>query len=183
MTQPITPGDPAINHVRRRDRAVEDPDWIRDFLRQAPYGVVATDSDGQPFINPLIFAYDDQSNALYFHTGRAGRIFANLQQNPRVCFNACRMGRLICAPAASSFDVEYDSVVVFGRARVLQDEAEATAALRLLLDKYFPDIRYGKDYSAITPKELTRTAVYRIDIESWSGKRNPYPSDTDSATP
>jgi nitroimidazol reductase NimA-like FMN-containing flavoprotein (pyridoxamine 5'-phosphate oxidase superfamily) len=168
MTEP----SPPINRVRRRDRAVEDDAWIRSFLQQAPYGVVATDCDGQPFTNPLLFVYDQASGAIYVHTSRAGRIFSNIRQNPRVCLNASRMGELMAKPEACEFDVEYDSVVVFGRARVLEDEAEAARALYLLIGKYFPHLRRGRDYPPLGPTRLAATAVYRLDIECWSGKRN-----------
>ncbi len=162
-----------FSRVLRRDRAVEDEAWIRSQLREAPYGVVATDSEHQPFINPLIFAYDEGDNAIYFHTGRRGRIFANISANPRVCFNVCRMGELIARPAAWQFDVEYDSVIVFGEARVMDDPEEARHGLKLLLAKYFPDLHYGQDYTPITTQQLGQTAVYRLEIEAWSGKRNP----------
>ena len=161
-----------INYVRRRERAVEDDAWLRSFLHEAPYGVVATECDGQPFMNPLVFTYDEAAHAIYFHTGRKGRIFANVVANPRVCFNACRMLGLISKPQASGFDVAYDSVIVFGRIRIVEDEAEATAALRALLEKYFPDLHYGEDYTPITSQQLAPTAVHCLQIESWSGKRN-----------
>ena len=166
------PGDP-INRVRRRDRAVEDDAWIRAFLQQARYGVVATECDGQPFMNPVVFAYDQETHAIYFHTGRAGRIFANISRNPRVCFNACAMGAVILSPTAAGCDVEYESVVVFGKAEVLSDTAEATHALRLLLEKYDPERKYGVDYRPMTPEQLSRAAAYRVKVEAWSGKRNP----------
>ena len=161
-----------INCVRRRERAVVDDAWIRAFLRDAPHGIVATECDGQPFMNPLIFVYDEAAHAIYFHTGRKGRIFANVAKNPRVCFNACKMLGLISKPEASSFDVAYESVIVFGRVRIVEEEAEATAALRALLDKYFPHLRYGEDYTPITAGQLKPVAVQCLQIESWSGKRN-----------
>ncbi len=166
-------GDVPVNLSRRRDRSVEDPAWIRTYLGEAPFGLVATARDGEPYLTPVNFAYEEGSDSLYFHGARAGRLFATIAINPRVCFNACRMGALILATEASGFDVEYDSVTVFGRARVLEEEAEAAHGLRLLLDKYAPALRYGEDYKAITPDDLARTAVYRIEIEAWSGKRNP----------
>jgi hypothetical protein len=66
---------------------------------------------------------------------------------------------------------EYESVVVFGRAAVVNDDKEALHALRLLLDKYLPHLVYGKDYSPIETEELAKVAVYRISIEEWSGKQ------------
>jgi hypothetical protein len=168
----MPPADLPVNRVRRPDRTVEDGAWIRAFLRESQHGVVATESGGQPFINPLLFVYDEQTNAVYFHTGRAGRIFANISANPRVCFNVCRMGELVAEEAACRFDVAYESVVVFGRASVLDDPKQATRALRLLLARHFPDLLYGEDCKPITPEQLARTAVYRLDIDAWSAKRN-----------
>lgn len=170
-----------INYIRRRERAVEDDDWIRQFLREAQYGLVAHECDGQPFMNPLIFAYDEAAHALYYHTGRKGRIFANVTANPRVCFNACKMQGLIAKAHASAFDVAYESVIVFGRIRIVEDPEEAVTALRALLDKYFPNLRYGEDYTPISPEPLARTAVHCLHIESWSGKRNPPPTQGDAS--
>lgn len=173
MSQPEQPATPPINRVRRRDRAVEDDDWIRAFLEGARYGVVGSEWEGQPFLNPVVFVYDRDTHALYFHTSRQGRIFANLQRNPRVCFNACHMGAIRPGHAAAACDVEYESVIVFGRAELLSQPQEATRALRLLLDKYTPDRRYGVDYAPISEDQLARVAVWRVRVEAWSGKRNP----------
>jgi len=43
--------------------------------------------------------------------------------------------------------------------------------LQLVLDKYFPHLKSGEDYRPIVPEELNITLVYRLDIESWSGKQ------------
>ena len=45
------------------------------------------------------------------------------------------------------------------------------AALELLVQKYFPHLAQGVDYAEPSADELARTAVYRIDIEEWSGKQ------------
>ena len=159
------------NQIRRRDRAVTDEAWIKEFLRRAPFGALATVYDGQPFINTNLFAYDEAAHALYLHTANHGRTRTNVEAGGRVCFSAGRMGRLLPADTALEFSVEYAEVRVFGCAQVIDDPAEAEYGLQLLLDKYFPHLRPGKDYRSIQPEELRRTAVYRIDIESWSAKQ------------
>jgi nitroimidazol reductase NimA-like FMN-containing flavoprotein (pyridoxamine 5'-phosphate oxidase superfamily) len=163
--------------VRRRDRAVTDEEWIRSMLRRAPMGTLATVRDGQPFINMNLFVYDEQANVIYLHTARAGRTLANVEAEQRVCFGVAEMGRLLPAPTALHFSVEYAGVVVFGRARVVPDDAEAERALQLLLDKYAPHLRPGRDYRPIQPEELAVTAVYRIEIDEWSGKQKVAPPD------
>jgi nitroimidazol reductase NimA-like FMN-containing flavoprotein (pyridoxamine 5'-phosphate oxidase superfamily) len=163
--------------VRRRDRAVTDEGWIRGLLRRAAFGTLATVRDRQPFVNMNIFVYDEAANALYIHTARAGRTRSNVGAEERVCFAVGEMGRLLPAPTALHFSVEYASVVVFGRARTVEDEAEAERALQQLLDKYAPHLRPGRDYRPIQPEELAVTSVYRIEIDEWSGKQKVAPPD------
>jgi hypothetical protein len=162
LNQPFT-------EMRRKDRAKEDA-WIGAFLRHAPVGVLATSHEGQPFINTRLFVYDDAAHAIYLHGAKVGHTPAIIAANDRVCFSASEMGRLLPANEAIESSVEFASVVVFGRARIVNDEAEARQALQLLMNKYFPQYQPGVDYRPTNAEDLKITAVFRIDIESWSGK-------------
>ncbi|GIL08793.1 MAG: antibiotic transporter [Chloroflexota bacterium] len=157
--------------VRRSDREVTDESWIEAFLQGAAAGALALSGDGQPFINTNLFVYDSARRALYVHTAYSGRTRDVISANPRVCFSVMQMGRLLPAAEALKFSVEYAGVTVFGSASVVEDEAEATAALQALLNKYAPHLRAGADYRPPVPDELRRTTVIRLDIESVSGKR------------
>ena len=162
--------DPRVA-VRRRDRGRDDA-WIRAFLQEAPYGFLATtDAGGQPYLNANLFVYEAAGHCVYLHTHRTGRTRDNVAAEERVAFSAAAMGRLLPAAEALGFSVEYAGVVLFGTGHVVADEAEARHGLRLLLEKYAPHLRYGADYRGITAEELKRTAVYRVDIEAWSGKQ------------
>lgn len=157
--------------VKRKDRAVEDEAWIRALLRRAAVGTLATVSNGQPFLNTNLFIFDETQDVIYLHTARTGRTRTNIDGDEHICFSVNEMGRLLPANTSLDMSVEYASVVVHGCARVVADETEAKCALQLLLKKYFSHLEYGKDYRVIQPEELARTAVYRIKIEQWSGKR------------
>lgn len=163
--------DTFLAQVKRKDRAVQDDAWIRDLLHRTATGVLATVDAGQPFININLFVFDEAAGAIYMHTAREGRTRQNIQGDERVCFAVSEMGRLLPAKTALDMSVEYSSVVVFGRAGIIADPEEAKRALQLLLDKYFTHLQPGRDYRPITPEELARTRVYRIQIEEWSGKR------------
>lgn len=168
------PNDPAESspaEVRRRDREVTDEAWIRALLHRAPFGTLATVQDGQPFVNMNLFVYAEDEHCIYLHTARGGRTRSNVEGEERVCFGVSEMGRLLPAPVALEFSVEYAGVVVFGRAAVVADEGEAERALQRLLDKYFGHLKPGRDYRPITPEELARTSVYRVRIDHWSGKQ------------
>ncbi len=156
--------------VRRQDRAITDDAWIADFLQKAAYGVFATCKDGQPFTVARNFAYDPQKHVIYFHGARKGRTFENVGAGTRVNVNVSEMGEWIVAKRAMNFGVMYKGVVVFGRLSVVEDSEEARHGLQLLLDKHFPHLRPGVDYEAVSDEDLKVTAVFRVDIEAWSGK-------------
>lgn len=163
--------DLPLNHVRRSDREVTDEAWLKHMLRTEPVGVMATVEGDQPFLNSNLFVYDEADHAIYTHTARTGRTRANVDQAQKVCFSVFNMGRLLPADVALEFSVEYAGVVVFGQASVIEDEAEATTVLQKLLDKYAPHLTPGQDYRPPVPEELKRTTVFKIAIESWSGKK------------
>ena len=163
--------DLPYTQVRRADREVTDEAWIKEYLHHAPVGMLATVMDGQPFINSNLFVYDEVANVIYMHTAKVGRTRANVEAAERVCFSISDMGRLLPADEALEFSVEYSGVVIFGTARIIAEATESEHGLQLLLDKYFPHLKPGEHYRAITLDELKRTSVFRIDIEQWSGKK------------
>jgi nitroimidazol reductase NimA-like FMN-containing flavoprotein (pyridoxamine 5'-phosphate oxidase superfamily) len=155
--------------MRRKDRGKDDA-WIAAYLQTAGFGFLATVSEGQPFLNSNLFVYDPDRHAIYLHTNRTGRTESNLDEPVKVAFSTAAMGRLLPAPEALEFSVEYSGVVVFGTGQIVEDVEEAEAALQMILDRYAPHLERGRDYRPITPQEMKRTAVFRIDVEAWSGK-------------
>ena len=157
---------------QRRLKYAQDDDWIRDFLGRVKVGHIATRWDEQPFITPTNFWYDPDRHEIYFHSNIVGRLRANLERHPEVCFEAFEAGELLPSNVALEFSQQYESVIVFGKVRILQDEEEQRQALYDLIEKYFPEMKPGIHYRPITDQELKRTSVYALAIESWSGKRN-----------
>ena len=149
-----------------------DDDWIRAFLRTAKVGHIASSLNGQPFLNPSTFWFDEENHQIVFHSNVAGRVRSNLEDNPRVCFEASELGKLLPSNVALEFSLQYRSVIVFGTARLVTDETEARRVLYGLIHKYFPKMQAGREFREITDKELRHTSVYAIQIEEWSGKEN-----------
>jgi len=159
-------------NAQRRPEHVQDDDWIREFLNRAQIGHIASRWDEQPFINPTTFWYDAERHEIIFHSNIVGRVRANSERHEQVCFEASEFGRLLPSNVALEFSIQYESVIAFGRIRVLRDSEEKRRALSGLIGKYFPAMTAGQEYRPITAKELKRTSVYAIAIDSWSGKRN-----------
>lgn len=161
----------SLTDVRRKDRQVDDDAFATALLHRAPMAVMATVSDGQPFVNSNIFVYDEARHAILMHSSHVGRTASNVAAEEAVCFTVTEMGRLLPSDRAFNMSVEYNAVVVFGRARLLQDEDGKRAALDLLVRKYFPHLAPGDEYALPDERELQLTAVYHIAIDAWSAKQ------------
>ena len=157
---------------QRRPHLTQNDDWIRSFLKEAKIGHIATSVDGQPFINPTAFWFDEENHQVVFHSNVAGRVRSNIGNNPKVSLEASELGRFLPSNVALEFSLQFRSVIVFGNARVVEDPDENRRLLYGLIGKYFPKMKAGIEYREITDKELRATSVYAIEIESWSGKEN-----------
>lgn len=160
---------------RRRDRG-KNEDFIRTALRGLPWGTLAVSAgEGPPHVNTNIFVYVGDPDRIYLHTARLGTLAEAVREagesGAAATFTAATMGRLLPADTALEFSVEYAGVTAFGPLLEVADPVEATAALQALLDRYAPHLRPGRDYREIVAAELKRTAVYRLDVEGWSGKQ------------
>lgn len=147
-------------------------EWMRAFLREVRVGHIASAPNGQPFLNPTTFWFDEAKHQIIFHSNVTGRIRSNIEANPRVCFEASELGRMLPSNVALEFSLQYRSVIIFGEARLIDDPGEARRLLYGLIRKYFPAMTAGRDFREITDKELKRTSVYALSIEEWSGKEN-----------
>lgn len=157
---------------QRRPQLTQTDEWIRAFLKTAQIGHIATSVDGQPFINPTTFWYDEDKHQIVFHSNVAGRVRSNIESNPKVSLEASELGKFLPSNVALEFSLQFRSVVVFGTARLVTDMVEARRLLYGLIGKYFPKMTVGQEYREITDKELRATSIYAIQIESWSGKEN-----------
>lgn len=160
---------PILNKMRHPEYA-RDEEWIVQFLNEAQFGRIATRAEYQPYITPTLFWYSPDQHEIYFHSNITGQARSNAERFPEVCFETSRVGKLLPSNLALEFSMQYESVIAFGKVRVVADEADKVKFLYGLIEKYFPAMEPGKHYRPITEKELKRTSVYAITIEKWSGK-------------
>lgn len=151
--------------IRRRDRALDEAAALA-LLEEAEWGVLATvDAEGWPYAVPVNHAVVD--GALIIHCATAGHKLANLAFNPKVSYCAVTQAETLPLELAT----RYASVIVFGRAELLTDEAEKRTALRAL------GLRFAAAHPEVVDREVAkdafRTAVLRVRIERATGKARP----------
>ena len=147
--------------MRRKDKAMQDGAII-GLLQNGEYGVLSTvDGNEQPYGVPLNYVL--MNNCIYFHCALEGHKLDNLVANPKVSF--CVVGRTKVLPA--EFSTEFESVIVFGCASVIEGE-ERYQALNALIEKYSPE--FVSEGRAYIEKFDSQTNLVRIEIQQMTGK-------------
>ena len=148
--------------MRRKKQLLSEAQAL-EILNSHTSGVLAvTGDEGYPYAVPLSYAYQD--GRLIFHTAREGHKIDGLRRNDKVSF--CVIDRDEVIP--ETFTTHFRSVIVFGRARILEDDGERRAALELLVEKYSPGrLEEGR---ASIESELKRVCLVQVRIEHMTGK-------------
>ncbi len=155
--------------MRRKDREM-DRTFALEVIDKCPYAVASIVlPDGLPYGIPLSIARID--DVIYFHCAPQGKKIDALLQNPHISI-AC-VGHV--APRQDDFTTEYESAIVFGMAIRVDNDAEKIEALRAISLRYTPENM--KNFDDAIARSLARTDVWKVRIDSISGKRKKYGRD------
>ncbi|WP_378955878.1 pyridoxamine 5'-phosphate oxidase family protein [Pelosinus sp. sgz500959] len=151
-----------MRSIRATDKQVTH-DEAMEILERGEYGVLSTvDKDGYPYGLPLNYIILDA--AVYLHCALEGHILDNILDNSKVCFTVVAYSELV----PSSFTANYESVIVFGRANLVEG-SEKIDMLKALVRKYSSE-HYDKGMKVIDSFK-DKCSVIRIDLEHITGKK------------
>lgn len=122
-----------FREMRRKLQQLPQEECER-ILREGKTAVLAlAGDDGYPYAVPVNYVYD--SGKIYFHCTKTGHKLDALRRCEKV--SMCVVDRDDVAPERLATD--YMSVIVFGRARILEDDEEIYRAVEVFGLKYNPD--------------------------------------------
>ena len=154
-----------FREMRRKDKEKTREEAER-ILHEGEHGTLAVLLDsGYPYSLPVSYVYED--GRIYFHSAVAGQKYEALLRDSRVCFSVVEADKT--QPAPGEFTVLYSSAIAFGRASLVEDEAEIRRALHLITGKYDPSVSHDSVDTYVQP-QLSRVCVFRVDVEHLSGK-------------
>jgi len=132
--------------------------------------------DGQPFVTPT--AYWRKGERLYWHGSSASRMLRTIDAGSPVCVTVAHIDGFVLARSAFHHSVNYRSVMAFGTAHKLTDEAEVMEALRDFTERLYPG-RWDT-LRPVQPQELKATTVLAMDLTECVAKvRTGMPIDDD----
>lgn len=152
--------------VREPQRAVYDRETIDRILDQGFICHVGFVIDGQPFVIPTSYGRKDAS--LYIHGSAASRMLRQLKDGVPVCVTVTLLDGLVLARSVFNHSMNYRSVVILGKATLVDDPKEKLEGLRILSEHILPG-RWA-DSRQPNEQELKATSVLRVPIEEFSAK-------------
>lgn len=134
-------------------------------LAEAKRGVLAVNGDeGYPYCVPMNFYYDEEENTLYLHGSKQGHRTESLRVSDKVCFTAYDEGY----HQEGDWAWTLHSVVLFGRAELVDDVEVVRRMLYPLARRYYPsEEEIEKEISA----DLSRVQLIAIHVKDMKGKR------------
>jgi hypothetical protein len=147
-------------------RAVYETERIYAILDEGVVCHVGFIVDGQPYVMPTGYARVDDE--LYIHGSPASRMLRTLGDGIDCCVTVTLIDGFVLARSAFHHSMNYRSVVVLGRARVITDPAEKTKALSSFTNHIVPgrwdEVRPASEH------ELKATTVLALPLAESSAK-------------
>jgi len=136
-----------------------------EVLARNGYGTLAVlGDDGYPYTVPMSYVYAD--GKFYFHTAVAGHKVDAIRANSKASFCVVDHEEVLPEKLTSYFR----SVVAFGQARIVEEEAEKRAAMQMIADRFAPDFQ-EKGRAAIESK-LRIFHIIELTVEHMTGKES-----------
>jgi nitroimidazol reductase NimA-like FMN-containing flavoprotein (pyridoxamine 5'-phosphate oxidase superfamily) len=153
--------------VRRKpDRANYDREAIYQILDEAFVCQVGFVVDGLPFVVPT--NYVRVGDKLFLHGSPASRLMKTLASGAPFCLSVTLLDGIVFAPSAMGHSVNYRSVVVMGKAEVVEGHEAKFAAMR----DFVEHVIHGRWAQIRPPSEndLKATMVLAVPLVEASAK-------------
>jgi nitroimidazol reductase NimA-like FMN-containing flavoprotein (pyridoxamine 5'-phosphate oxidase superfamily) len=173
----------ARNKLRlMRQRGAYDKKTVYQILDSALLCNVGYVIDGQPYVTPT--AFWREQDRLYWHGSAASRALNAQSKDIPVCLTVSHVDGLVLARSGFHSSVNYRSVMAFGHASTVEDDAHKRRAMDIFVDRFVPGRTSGN--RPVTDKELKATKLLSMEIEQASAKvriGQPVDDDEDYALP
>ncbi|MBA4853793.1 pyridoxamine 5'-phosphate oxidase family protein [Emticicia sp. BO119] len=160
--------------VRRTDRQETDEAFLTELLNESVSCSIAIEKEGFPMMHVAFFVYDEANREVIFHFSKYGYAGQEITDGKKVCVSVYKHGKLYTANKAVDFGCEYQSVIIYGKLRIVTDEVEHMEAMQVFFNKFFGHVPQDT-YEPMTAAQAKPIYVAKIRIENWIGKQHLVP--------
>lgn len=140
--------------------STEECERILSEEKRAVFSVIG--DDGYPYGVPINYLYDKSDNCIYFHCAKEGHKLDAIKHCDKVCLTVHDNGY-----QKDDWSYYVTSVIVFGRASVMEDGDKKREKARQFGAKYFPT---KEELDAEIAHSYNRVNIICIKIEHMTGK-------------
>lgn len=163
-----------FDKLRRTDRQEADTSFLYTMLHNTMSCSVAISTGDFPLIHSTFFVYDQANDEVIFHFSKYGFGGQEITNGKKAAISIYKYGKLYTADKAVDFGCEYQSVVIYGRIRIADDETEKMHAMKIFFDRFFSHVPKG-DYKDFVLTETNPIHVVKVKIEHWFAKQHLVP--------
>ena len=139
-------------------------DAAKELLRCSRRGILAVNGDnGYPYAIPINYLYDEDAHKIIFHGAKVGYKVDCLKACDKVCFTVCGNESI----KEESWAPFLQSVVVFGRCHLVENQEDIIKLVKKFAMKYYPDEKMVDEEVASSGRAVQ---MFEIEIEHLSGK-------------
>ncbi len=163
-------------HTRVRrlpKKASYDAGVILAILDEAPFCHVAAVVEGRAVTLPTLHARDGRT--LYLHGSQSNALLKAIVESGEACVSATLFDGLRLARSGFESSIAYRSVVVFGAATLVGDDAQKRRVLDLFVDAVLPG--RASEVRAMSDQECRLTMVVAVSIDEASAKVSAGPTE------
>ncbi len=143
---------------------IESREEMEKMLREEDIGYLALSLDGKPYAVPLNYHYID--GKILFHCALKGKKLDYLKANSEVCFAVGRQpGQIRDHAGGNPCHVDSDSVICYGKAKILEDLNERKAALNAF------NRRFKSDAEDVSDERALKCCAVEIRITEMTGRQ------------
>ncbi len=153
--------------VRRlAKRGVYDKDEVYAILDEGFVCHVGFAIEGQPYVIPT--GYARSGDQIFLHGSAASRMLRSIGEGLDVCVTVTLVDGFVLSRSAFHHSMNYRSVVMLGRARVVEDPAEKMTAMQCFTNHILPE--RWEEVRQPSEQELKATMVLALPLEEVSAK-------------
>ena len=152
-----------FRQMRRFKQQISEDECIR-ILKEQPRGVLSVIGDnGYPYGIPLDHFYSEEDHRLYFHCAKEGHKLDAIKACDKVSYCVYDEGYR----REGEWALNINSVVIFGRMHIVEDEGRKRFICENLCRKFTDD----EDFLEMEMKNaFPRVCCLEIEIEHMTGK-------------
>jgi len=143
----------------------ESREEMENILQEETVGYLGLSMNGEIYVVPLNYGYVE--GKILFHCALTGKKLDYLKANPQVCFTVGRQsGQVRRHAERDPCHVDNDSVICYGKARIIENLEERKQAL----DAF--NRCFQLDAEEISPSDASKCCAVEINISEMTGRQD-----------